>query len=201
LESRQGTVIFINGVSSVGKTSISQLLVKSENIKIHHLSIDEFSEKYALNYVNFINHMFPDLEASDQDSDDIVVPIIIEPIIKMYYSTIKLFAATGRNVVVDTVIDSKEKMKEFLDLMSGIPVMFVGVKCSREELARREHVRGDGKPGLAWSQYEQVYAYEKYDLVVDTERLSPAEAANEIIHFIETEKNLTAIDWLRKTMT
>jgi len=199
LQSKLGTVILLNGVSSAGKTSISRALVKRETFKIYHLSIDEFSQKFAQNYADFINQMFPDLEESDQDREDIVVPIIFGPIMKMYYTTIKLFAATGRNVVVDTVIESKEEMKELLDLLSGMPIMFVAVKCSREELKRREQERGDRKPGLALTQYEKVYAYDHYDLELDTERLSPVEAANEILDFIESKRAFTAVDRMRRS--
>lgn len=44
--------------------------------------------------------------------DEVVAQIIFDPIISMYYSTIKLFSEMGLNVIVDAVIDNDQRFNE-----------------------------------------------------------------------------------------
>nr|WP_227011848.1 chloramphenicol phosphotransferase CPT family protein [Paenibacillus lutimineralis] len=96
--------------------------------------------------------------------DQVVVQILFDPIISMYYSTIKLFSEMGLNVIVDTVIDNDKRFNDYLDVLFDHPTLFVGVICSKEELIRREQIRGDRKIGLANSQFNTVYCFNEYDL-------------------------------------
>jgi chloramphenicol 3-O phosphotransferase len=54
-----------------------------------------------------------------------------------------IFSAMGNNVVVDSVIGNDQWFNTCIELFSDHPVIFVVVKCSKEELARREQLRGD----------------------------------------------------------
>lgn len=49
----------------------------------------------------------------------------------------------GTNIVVDTVNDTDDRFNTFLGLLMDHPVLLVGVTCSKEELIRREKLRGD----------------------------------------------------------
>lgn len=53
---KQGMLVFLNGTSSSGKTSISTELIHQKEIPFYHLSIDDFFN----NYNDFINNKFPD---------------------------------------------------------------------------------------------------------------------------------------------
>ncbi|MGG4106016.1 hypothetical protein AAXB25_19110 [Paenibacillus lautus] len=76
--------------------------------------------------------------------------------------------------------------------------MFVVVKCSKEELARREQLRGDREVGLASLQYDNVYCFNEYDLEFNTEIMRSSECANEILNFIRSNKEYTAFKKLIK---
>lgn len=184
--------MFLNGTSSSGKTSISSKLVKQESHKFHHLSIDEFCEGLFKSYAEFINIKYPNLEPTNKDDEQKIVQIITDPIISMYYSTIKMFSEVGMNVVVDTVIDNEERLNHCIDLLKDQPTIFVGVKCSKEELVRRENHRGDRQIGLAISQTHKVHVYGEYDIELDTEAMTPTECALHIIDFIESKKDYFA---------
>lgn len=181
MDSKYGTAILLQGVSSSGKTTISKELIRSQRLKFVHLSLDEFVH----GCVKFINGLFPDLEPSDQERDVDALPVLMEPMFMLYFSTNKLLALTGHHVVADTVIDRQEMMEKFIETLSGIPVVFVKVKCSKDELMRREKQRGDRRIGLALEQFDSVYAFGHYDFEVDTETLSPVEAAEKILNFID----------------
>ncbi|WP_310832245.1 chloramphenicol phosphotransferase CPT family protein [Paenibacillus pedocola] len=188
----QGLIVLLNGTSSSGKTSISMELKNQKEIPFHHLSIDDF----FVNYNDFIDAKFPDIEPTREVED--VGPILFDPINSVYYATIKLFSEMGLNVIVDTVNDNDKRFNDFLDLFFDHSILFVGVVCSKEELTRRELIRGDRMIGLANSQYDIIYSFNEYDLEVNTEVLSPAESAEKILSFIKSDQDYSAFKKLSK---
>ncbi|MCM3001213.1 chloramphenicol phosphotransferase CPT family protein [Paenibacillus cellulositrophicus] len=191
---KQGLIVLLNGTSSAGKTSISRELINQKEILFHHLSIDDFYH----NYNDFINIKFPDLKPVRKLDDEVIGQIIFDPIISMYYATIKLFSEMGLNVIVDTVIENDKWFNDYLDVLFDYPTLFVGVICSKEELARREQIRGDRRIGLAASQFDKVYSFNEYDLEVNTEELSPTECAEKILSFMKSEQDYAAFKKLSK---
>jgi len=191
---KQGIIVLLNGTSSAGKTSISKELINQKEILFHHLSIDDFFK----NYNEFIDNKFPDSEPTREVDDQVVAHILFDSIISVYYSTIKLFSEMGLNVIVDTVIDNDKRFNDYLDVLFDYPTLFVGVICSKEELARREQTRGDRTIGLANSQFDKVYCFNEYDLEVNTEELNPIECAEKILSFIESDKEYSVFKKLSK---
>lgn len=191
---KQGQIVFLNGTSSAGKTSISMELINQKEILFHHLSIDDFFH----NFNDLINNKFPDLKPVKELDDVVIGQIMFDPIISMYYATIKLFLEYGLNVIVDTVIENDKLFNDYLDVLIDYPTLFVGVICSKEELTRREQLRGDRMIGLANSQFDKVYCFNEYDLEVNTEELSPTECAEKILNFIKSDQDYAAFKKLSK---
>lgn len=191
---KQGTIVLLNGTSSSGKTSISVELTNQKEILFHHLSIDDFFN----NFNEFIDKKFPDFKPAREVDDHVVAQIIFDPILSMYYSTIKLFSEMGLNVIADTVIDNDKRFNECLDAFFDQPTLFIGVICSREELVSREQKRGDRQIGLASSQFDQVYCFNEYDLEVNTEELNPTECAEKILSFIKSGQDYSVFKNLSK---
>lgn len=191
---KQGLIVLLNGTSSSGKTSISMELKNQKEMPFHHLSIDNFFG----NYNDFIDNTYPDIEPTREVNDQVVAEILFDPIGSVYYATIKLFSEMGLNVIVDTVIDNDKRFNDFHALLYDHPTLFVGVLCSREELTRREQIRGNRTIGLAHSQFDKVYSFDEYDLEVNTEELSPTECADKILGFIKSEQDYSAFKKLSK---
>jgi len=191
---KQGQIVFLNGTSSAGKTSISMELINQKEILFHHLSIDDFFH----NFNDLINNKFPDLKPVKELDDVVIGQIMFDPIISMYYATIKLFLEYGLNVIVDTVIENDKWFNDYLDVLIDYPTLFVGVICSKEELTRREQLRGDRMIGLANSQFDKVYCFNEYDLEVNTEELNPTECAEKILNFIKSDQDYSAFKKLSK---
>ncbi|QUL55777.1 AAA family ATPase [Paenibacillus tritici] len=179
----QGLLVYLNGTSSSGKTSISTELTNQQEIPFYHLSVDDFFN----NYNDFINNKFPDDPPKEIDHQ-VVSQILDDSIFSVYHSTIKLLLELGFNVIVDTVIDNGKRFNEFHDQFSDQPVLFIGVLCSQEELIRREQARGDRRAGLAASQFSEVYCFDEYDFEVNTEELSPVECAGKILSYMKSGK-------------
>lgn len=191
---KQGTIVLLNGTSSSGKTSISIELVNQKEILFHHLSIDDFFN----NFNEFIDRKFPDLKPTREVDDQVIAQIIFDPIASMYYSTIKLFSEMGLNVIADTVIDNDKRFNDCHDAFFDLPTLFIGVICSKEELVRREQIRGDRQIGLASSQFDKVYCFNEYDLEVNTEKMNPIECAERILSFIKSNKEYSVFKKLSK---
>ncbi|SEA63217.1 chloramphenicol phosphotransferase CPT family protein [Paenibacillus sp. 276b] len=195
---KPGIIVLLNGTSSSGKTSISNELLTQSDIPFQHLSFDNFINGLFHSYKDFINSTFPSMEANGAEDGQVVNQILADPLISLYYSTIKLFSAMGNNVVVDSVIGNDKWFNTCIELLSDHSVIFVEVKCSKEELARREQLRGDREIGLANSQYDNVYCFNEYDLEFNTEIMRSSECANEILNFIRSNKEYTAFKKLIK---
>ncbi|WP_339276837.1 AAA family ATPase [Paenibacillus sp. FSL W8-0426] len=190
----RGLIIFLNGTSSSGKTSIAMEMKKQGEIPLHHLSVDQFFQ----NYDQFIDTTYPDMKPTRELEAHVMSDILFGPIGSLYYATIKLFSEMGLNVIVDTVISNDKWFNGFYDLLSDYPILFVGVHCSKEELARREQSRGDREIGLAHSQFDYIYAYDEYDLKVNTEELSSAACAEKILSYMKSEEECSAFKKLSR---
>lgn len=186
----QGIIVLMNGTSSSGKTSISIELINQNEIPFHYLSIDNFIKEF--------NDKFLDVEIKREVDQQTIAQIMFDPLISVYYSTIKLFSENGLNVIVDTVIDNDKRFNECLDIFYDQPTLFIGVLCSREELIRREQARGDRESGLADSQFDKVYCFNEYDVDVNTEELNPIECAEKILSFIKSNKDYSVFKKLSK---
>ncbi|OZB94098.1 chloramphenicol phosphotransferase CPT family protein [Paenibacillus sp. XY044] len=188
---KQGLIVLMNGTSSAGKTSISMELMNQKEILFHHLSVDDFIK-------DFFNHKFSDIEPTREVDEQVIAQIMFDPLISMYYSTIKLLSEMGLNVIVDTVIENDKSFNECLDLFFNQPTLFIGVICSKEELIRREQIRGDRNIGLAASQFSKVYSIDEYDLEVNTEEMNPTECAEKILSFMKSDQHYSAFKKLSK---
>lgn len=185
--------MLLNGTSSSGKTSISTELINQKQILFQHLSLDNFFD----NYNNFVNNKL--IDASPKEIDhQVVSQIVDDSIFSVYHSTVKLFSEMGLNVIADTVMDSNKRFNECLDMFADLPVLFVGVLCSKEELMRREQIRGDRNIGLASSQFDNIYCFKEYDLEVNTEELNSIECAEGILNFIKSNKEYLVFKKLSK---
>jgi len=189
---KQGLIVFLNGTSSSGKTSISTELLNQNEISFHHLSIDDFFLRLFKDYIDFVNTKCSSIESAAREEAQVSTDIIIDSLVTVFYSTIKYMSAKGINVIVDTVNDSDERLNICKGLLTDHPVLFVGVTCSKEELIKREERRGDRQIGLAISQYDKVYCHNEYDIELNTETLRPNECANLILDFIRSNREFSA---------
>lgn len=87
----------------------------------------------------------------------------------------------GARIVVDEVFlcgpDSQQRWRTAL---TGIGVLWVGVRCDPDVAAGRETARGDRAAGMARSQAELVHRGVVYDLEVDTSRAESMACARTI---------------------
>lgn len=161
----KGHIIWLNGVSSAGKSSLAQELQKILPVPYFCIGQDTFTDIIAPCVSGYFNGI---------DGDSLWYMAV-----DAMYHTIKTYSDMGLNVIVDHVVlnqDDGKKQNLFnscRDTLENYPITFVKVLCSLEELKRREVNRGDRDIGNAeWQIKQGLYPLDCYDVVVDTGEMS-----------------------------
>lgn len=160
-----GRIIFLNGTSSSGKSTIARALQETLEEPYLHVSVDSF--------LSMLPQKYADLSKSEN------YRAIYKAVSGMHHCVATL-AAAGNNVIVDTVLENKDNLAECVFILAHYRVTFVGVFCPLEELEHRERSRDDRFAGMAKSQFDQVHIHRIYDLEVDTSVESPQQIADTI---------------------
>lgn len=165
-----GRIIFLNGTSCSGKTTIAHALQDTLELPYLHISADHIlgmlPEKFR-DWKNPNNHR-----------------AVYKAISGMHHCVATL-AAAGNNVIVDTVLVNTDNLAECVFLLAHFRVTFIGVHCPLEELERRSRERNDREEGIVKSQFDQVHAHKIYDIEVDTSIESVQEIADKIKEYNE----------------
>src|SRR5580704_1595654 len=155
-----GQIIFLNGASSSGKTSIAEQLLLVLDRPYFHMSVDA---------INGMRAKQRTLELGPADLDAVLARTRAG-----FHRAVAGMAQAGNDIVVDHVLSERWRLLDCLTVLAGLDVVFVGVRCAALELERRERLRGDRDPGQAVVQQRRVHAHGCYDVECDTTATSPA---------------------------
>ncbi|MGM0641566.1 MAG: chloramphenicol phosphotransferase CPT family protein [Thermotogota bacterium] len=158
----KGHIIFLNGISSSGKTTLAKELFKKLP-DYFHVGLDNFD--------NFIDSM-------EDRKNKRLIPVETE---YFFHRNIAMFSDEEVDLIVDHVLSDEFTKNDFFEVFSDYPVLYVGVYCPLEELIRREKLRGDRPKGLAEQQYDFVHKGIEYDVEVNTFYENTEECVNKII--------------------
>lgn len=164
---QKGRIIFLNGVTSSGKTSIVEALQNQEEIFFYVVANDLFQEMVGENYLrkNYWKYL--------------------SEVIIMMYHTAKLYSDMGKNVLVDGILTEREEIKphyrQLLEILKDNPLDIVEVFCPLEICRQRNIIRGDRYETQSQEQYDLMAGNIKYSTRVDTSIYSPEECAKKII--------------------
>lgn len=182
---RRGRIIFLNGTSSSGKSSIAEALLQVLDEPWFHMPVD------AINAMRSKNRT-AELDQAGLDA-------VLARTRAGFHRAVAAMAEAGNDVVADHVLSEGWRLIDCLRVFDGFEVTFVAVRCSPGELARRERARGDREPGQAAVQQERVHAHRIYDLECDTTASSPMECALRIKAFVAGQRPV-AFDRLRSAL-
>lgn len=121
-----GRIVFLNGTSSSGKSSIArELLEILDDGVFFHLAVDGF------------NAMRTKREfGSPQELDEALRRTRMG-----FHRSIAAMAEAGNDVVVDHVLSEPWRLLDCLAVLRPEDVLFVGVRCPLDELVRRERAQ------------------------------------------------------------
>ncbi|MCX4821334.1 chloramphenicol phosphotransferase CPT family protein [Streptomyces sp. NBC_01142] len=178
--SQSGRIIFLNGTSSSGKSSIAKELLQVLDEPYFHMPVDAF------------HAMRSQREAAPDELRDVLRRTWMG-----FHRAVAGMAAAGNNVVVDHVLSEQWRLLDCLGLFAARDVVLVGVRCSLLEVERRERERGDRPVGLAARQLEQVHAHGLYDIECDTTTADAVDCAQQIRDCLPRRPTPTAFEQLR----
>lgn len=153
-----GYVVFLNGTSSSGKSSIAHQLqgLLADRLWLH-VQLDAFMEMLPREQRHGLQRFFTGT-----------------------HQAIAQLALAGNSLIIDHVLESPDWFDQLVSALDRIPVLYVGVKAPLDVLEQRERDRGDRRIGLARFQLNLVHRHSPYDLELDTSALTPAECAEAI---------------------
>ncbi len=164
---KKGPVIYLNGVTSSGKSSIAEAL--REHLDFYYLSDDIFEDHIVDT---------PEYEAEGYWEK------LAEAVFLMY-RTAALFSDHGKTVVIDSMLLEtpafKPHYQQMLEIFKDHPLFVVDVHCPLEICRQRNLTRGDRHEHQSREQAAIMAKNVRYDLHLDTSILTPAQCAREIV--------------------
>lgn len=190
-----GKIIFLNGCSSSGKTTLAVKLQQLLAEPYQHISLDQFRDGLP-SRVRGLNAPARSPGASGinvvptEHNGELVTQIQFghhgEQVLRGMRRCIAAFGKIGANVIVDDLLFKPEYLQDYVAVLDPHNTWFIGVKCSLDVVTQREAQRPRRFPGTATSHFEQVHAHgERYDLEVDTSNATPRAGAESIIARLE----------------
>ncbi len=167
-------IIFLNGVSSSGKSALAKELQKRLTEDFFHVQLDAFIE------------MLPHTDDMD----------MFYRMVDGMHRSIAGLAEAGNNLIIDHVVIDKLWLVQCLELLGGRNVLFVGLSCPLDELERRERERDSRRQGFARAQIERIHTGKIYDLELDTLELSVEQCAERVLEFYANSQP-TAFDKMK----
>ena len=182
------SVIFLNGASSAGKTTLGTALQ------------DALDEPYLLMGLDTCFAMVPSQWAGGSmgahraqgfqyvdlpyDNGKPVCGIAYGPIglrmLQGFHRAVREFVQAGNPVIVDEMMLGPEVRDHWFTTLADLDVLTVGVRCDLAELERREVTRKNPAGLSRWSE-ARVHDGMHYDLWVDTTNQTPETSAHQIL--------------------
>ncbi len=164
---KKGRIIFLNGVTSAGKTSIVEALQHKGDIFFYVVANDLFEEMVGEDYLqeNYWGYL--------------------SEVIIMMYHTARMFSDMGKNVIIDGILVEREEIKphyqQLLEILKDNPLDIVEVYCPLDICRQRNIMRENRYEMQSQEQYNLMAQDIKYSIKVDTSIYSPEQCAEIII--------------------
>ena len=180
---KPGQIVILNGAPRSGKSSIAAVIQDTFDGPWMNLGVDVFVRQVTPERYRPGMGLRPGEETHELAP---LVPVLYAAL----YDSIAAHSRAGLNVVVDVGHHDAKILSDCARRLSGLPVLFVGVRCPIEVVMDR---RNKGQPERAgeyavgsetmpvpppvqrWQ--DSVHVPGIYDLEVDTSHLSPLECA------------------------
>ncbi len=163
----KGRILFLNGVTSSGKTSIVEALQARDEVFFYVVANDLFQEMVGEKYMreNYWKYLS-------------------EAILLMYH-TAKLFSDMGKNVLIDGILVERAEIRphyqRLMEILRDNPLDIVEIYCPLEICRQRNIARGDRYETQSEEQKALMASNIAYSLRVDTPVLRPKPGARRII--------------------
>jgi chloramphenicol 3-O phosphotransferase len=191
-----GKIIFLNGSSSAGKTTLAIMLQQMLDVPYQHIALDQFRDGMPGKYRGLNSpegspgHLGLNIVPTQKEGEavtEIRFGEMGEQVLRGMRRAVAAFAREGNNVIVDDLLFKPEYLDDYAEAFAGLDAWLIGVRCSLEVVNERETQRIGRFPGTATSHFHEVHAHgSEYDLEVDTTESTPRACAELIAQRIQT---------------
>jgi chloramphenicol 3-O phosphotransferase len=191
-------IIYLNGPSSSGKTTLAKALQDALDEPFLHVGIDKIIGWMPEKVNDWTNDQAnnqaggaaplgyswkPGKDAEGHPIQELQAGPYAQKIEKTFQEVVLALAKMGHSIIIDDVAFGKEQLKSWKKLLAGYHVLWVGVHAPLSVLELREKERGDRMAGSARGQFHTVHVDASYDLEIDTHHTSLAENVAKIKSF------------------
>jgi chloramphenicol 3-O phosphotransferase len=180
-------VIFLNGTSSAGKTSIAKAIQELSHEPVLLMGIDTLytmlPEKLVGSGPDAHKGYFFDMR--DGMLERVKVGSHAQKLLQCTIPLVSLLLSSDNDLVIDEILfkgEGRDFLYQYAEAFAGVRAYFVKVFCPLEELERREVQRKNRHRGIARLQFEHVHAHGfEYDITVDTSTMETERCARFIL--------------------
>ena len=175
-----GRVVLLNGVGSVGKSSIARALQALTREPYLHVQMDTFLDMLPAKYMGHPDGLQFVASSGDGPAEIEIRsgPMVVRLLEGMRHA-VDALARRGNNLIVDDVLLDGEAAA-YRETLADLDFTCVGIVAPLDMIEARERLRGDRDIGLARWQFERVHRGIHYDLLVDASEASPSQCAAQI---------------------
>ena len=178
---RRSSVIILNGVGSVGKSTMARALQEIAKNTFLHVEMDSFLGMLPKKIFGHPDGLiFERTDDGGEPCTAIRSGAAVARAMRGMRHAIAAMAAQGNDLIVDEVLLDETDATDYRDLLASFDLRLVGLFAPLHVLEARERDRGDREPGLARWQFHRVHRGISYDLEIDTAVAGPAEGARMI---------------------
>lgn len=181
------TIIILNGVSSVGKSSICRALQAITADPFLYMEMDAYLAAMPPEYQDHPDGLsFQRDEVDGRPTILVKTGIVAERALSGMRHAAAAMAGQGNNLIIDEVFFGDRDngfcnpVAEYRRLLAPYTLKMVGVFAPLNVIETREAARGDRMIGMARWQFDQVHHGMRYDLEIDAGAASAADCAAEV---------------------
>ena len=189
-------IIYLNGPSSSGKTTLAKGLQHAFDDLFLHIGIDKIIEWMPEKVNDWTGGVAPLGYSWKKSADESGNPIqelqigpYAEKIADTFQEIVLLLAKMGHHLIIDDVSFGKRQVDEWKAFLRDFKVLWVGVNAPLSILEQREKERGNRIVGSARGQFHRVHADATYDLEIDTHHATLAANVEKIRFLASAREN------------
>jgi chloramphenicol 3-O phosphotransferase len=189
-EENKPIVIFLNGTSSAGKSSVATKLLERLDGPFLRVGLDWYGDVLSPKFQCGGEHA--DQGYTFVHTEDEIGPLtsiktgaVGLQLDSAAHRAMKVFLDSGFSLVIDEVLFEDASFKDYLTVLKEYCVYFIAIKPTKEVVAQREMNRGNRVLGFARGLYDAVYSNKIYDLEIDSSELTTEETVEIILEYVK----------------
>jgi len=188
----KGQIIYINGPSSSGKTTLAKALQQEFDQPFLHIGIDRVIGMMPEKLNNWEGGPAPlgfswkeSINETGHPMHEIQTGPFARKMVQTLMEIVLTMATLGHYIIIDDVSFGKWQVDLWREVLKDYKVLWIGIRAPLNVLEDREKERSNRIQGSARAQYSQVHKDVVYDLEFDTSKDSLETVTKKIKNFYD----------------